>query len=53
MYHFNNFFLIIHNSPPCRNYRLHYSICPAVGNRTEHSFSFAIIPPIPTLGNCQ
>lgn len=51
--HLNNLFLIIHNSPPYCNYHLHYSICPAVGNRTEHKFVFAIIPPIPTLGNCQ
>nr|DAL59606.1 MAG TPA_asm: hypothetical protein [Caudoviricetes sp.]DAM60296.1 MAG TPA: hypothetical protein [Caudoviricetes sp.]DAV89022.1 MAG TPA: hypothetical protein [Caudoviricetes sp.] len=36
LYHLNNLFLIIHNNPPCHNYHLHYSICSAVGNRTEH-----------------
>lgn len=41
-YHLNNFFLIIHNSPPCRDYRLHYSICPACGkqNRTFVRFCY-------------
>ena len=51
--HLNNFLLIIHNNPPCHNYHLHYSICPAVGNITEHSFVFAIISLMFALGNCQ
>ena len=45
LYHFNNFLLIIHNSPPCRNYRLHYSICPVCGkyNRTSVRSCYYII----------
>ena len=41
-YHLNNLFLIIHNNPPCHNYRLHYSICPACGkqNRTLVRFHY-------------
>ena len=41
-YHLNNLFLIIHNNPPCHNYHLHYSICPACGkqNRTLVHFCY-------------